>query len=64
MAITAACQIAVPVLFVTAGRTLWMVGDSMIMRVHFALQCFLLELWDATSQCRISRDPEVSRRIK
>ncbi|WIA09726.1 hypothetical protein OEZ85_009106 [Tetradesmus obliquus] len=46
------------------GRTLWLVGDSLMKNYYLALRCFLLDFWDhAKGECAPTPDPALHRAI-
>jgi hypothetical protein len=44
------------------GRTMWIFGDSQMVSMMVATQCFLLELWDGVTTWKLTNDQEVGVR--
>ncbi|KAF6261330.1 hypothetical protein COO60DRAFT_794147 [Scenedesmus sp. NREL 46B-D3] len=46
------------------GRTLWLIGDSLMQNFYYALRCLVLDFWDhSLGECQVSKDAHIARAI-
>ncbi|KAF6252821.1 hypothetical protein COO60DRAFT_497188 [Scenedesmus sp. NREL 46B-D3] len=46
------------------GRTLWLIGDSLMQNFYYAMRCFMLDFWNhSLGECQASKDTRIERAI-